>query len=72
MLPSFDISSTIVAANLLLRAPIYQSPSFPNGRVQWYLGGGVGAEMADLDVSGVGSEETPHLFFRHLRAVKHS
>ncbi len=70
MLPSFEITSTIVAANLLTRLPLYQNQTFPNGRLQWYLGLGLGADMAKLDISGSGSEDDTALAFQALAGGK--
>jgi hypothetical protein len=36
-----DVNSTLVALNVLLRAPFYVSEAFPHGRLYPYVGGGI-------------------------------
>ena len=67
---SFDIDATIVAVNLLTRVPLYQSPSFPNGRLQGYVGVGAGVETAALEISGVGSAQDTGFAFQALAGGK--
>ena len=70
VLPSFDIDATIVAVNVLTRVPLYQSPSFPNGRLQGYVGVGAGVETAALEISGVGSAQDTGFAFQALAGGK--
>jgi opacity protein-like surface antigen len=44
-----NVNSTIIAANLLLRLPLYVSEEFPHGRLYPYLGGGPGFQNSTFD-----------------------
>jgi opacity protein-like surface antigen len=47
-----DVNATIVAANVLLRLPLYVSDEFPNGRLYPYLGGGPGIQKSTFGSEG--------------------
>lgn len=53
-----DINSTLVALNLLLRAPLFVSEAFPHGRLYPYLGGGIGFQSSKPP-SGFASQLDP-------------
>lgn len=47
-----DVNATIVAANVLLRLPLYVSDECPNGRLYPYLGGGPGFQRSRFGCEG--------------------
>ncbi len=47
-----DVNSTILAANVLLRLPLYVSDEFPRGRFYPYLGGGPGFQKSSFGTTG--------------------
>ena len=49
MSSNLNVNSTIIAANLLLRLPLYVSEEFPHGRLYPYLGGGPGFQNSTFD-----------------------
>lgn len=67
---TIDVNSTIVAGNLLARVPIYRSDEFPNGRLQWYLGAGLGAEISNLKLAGSDSDSDTALAIQALAGGK--
>lgn len=68
--PTVEISATVVGLNLLVRKPLYVTDSYPNGGLQLYFGGGVGAEMADLQISGAGSAGDTTFAYQALAGTK--
>ena len=56
--PGVDISSTILALNVLLRWPLGVRPDLPNGRWYPYLGGGGGLDIGHANSLGLPQTDT--------------
>jgi len=58
LLQRVEISSNLVALNLLARYPLGVSARFPNGWLQPYVGVGGGADIAHTSVAGLNDDDT--------------
>ncbi len=64
-----DLSTTIVAANLLLRFPMAVAANWPHGAWYPYLGGGTGASITEATIGG-GSQTDTAVVVQAIAGIK--